>query len=248
MTVGRGVKLFQTLRTPSPLIPAKSSLVFTPTISTKSGDTTGFSIVPPVIEIKAGEYSATFIITVSADLSYGEFLVTWTLNIPFSEYVAPISTMYQVVSAVTYPLIMDTIPTLIKNQTSLPIYYYLPLATAETGVGLNITAQTEGLTINTNCTEPGSPVGNFTITTDGSIEQLFFGLVNIELDCTNKDSFILAGAPVLAFAIQETDDVIPGLASFVINSPKSRMQADMTIQTEETCWFYWHYGKRGIAA
>jgi len=124
---------------------------------------------------------------------------------------------------------MDTVPPLIKGQESLPIYFYLPLATAETGVGLNITAETEGISVNNTCSEPGSPVGSFTITTDGDQEQLFFGLVKIELDCDNKNSFVLAGSPYLGFSIVEYDDVKPGLASFVINSPKSRMQADMTI-------------------
>lgn len=204
-------------------------MTFASSVTSKSGSTTGFTVSPSSVVIQAGGTSADFTITVSSGLADGEFLVSWSLSSESSDYVAPINTMYIVDSTITYPLLMDTVPTLIKGKESLPIYIYLPVATAETAVGLKVTSLTEGVTASSVCSSPGSDTASFTITTDNEVDSLLSGSIQVELDCKDASSFMLQGPSVHTFAITNFDTENPGLASFVINSPKSRMGADMTM-------------------
>jgi len=78
------------------------------------------------------------------------------------------------------------------------------------------------------CLDAGVYSGSFTVSTSADLTETV-GTIGVALDCTNAGSFYLASSAVLGFDLTNIDDDTPGLGSFVINSPKSRHGADMSI-------------------
>ena len=245
-TVGTGVIIPWTIQTPSKFTPAKVALSFTPLVVARDGVTTGFTITPEIVTIAAGEWQGNMVLTVDSALTYGDFWIVWQLTSDSTEYVPPLNTLVTVSVEKKYMILMDSISTLFLGAPSVPINVVLPEAAAQTAIGVALTPST-GISAAGFCLDAGVYSGSFTVSTSADLTETV-GTIGVALDCTNAGSFYLASSAVLGFDLTNIDDDTPGLGSFVINSPKSRHGADMSIQVTESSYFYYTYGARGLAA
>jgi hypothetical protein len=171
-------------------------------------------------------------------------MVTWKLTSERTPYVAPKNTLFRIDPTKKYPMIVDDVSTLIKGAPSAPIMVYTSVQ-PETDVGLTITPS-EGVTATPLSIPTGTWMGSFTVTPGATVADMS-GSISIAISGTNAASFFLAGSPMKIFGMTSFDKTPPGLASFVINTPRKRMQADLTIQVTESCAFYYTTGPRGLA-
>jgi hypothetical protein len=240
LTVRPNVVQTFTIFTESSSLPFKQAMTLTPMLITYT-NMTGVTFIPNIIQLPKGKSRTTFDISVAATAIQGDYVILWKLGGDTGKfYSEPVNSLLKVTSDFKYTITLDTIPTILVN-TTVPLNIYLPVAPIN-GFTVNMTTEA-GISASPVSFLPGQMQGSFNLTVAG-VSQTNSRL-NMTLIGVDADAYTLKSASVF-FYITKYDDEPPYLDSFVINDPRDRLSLDVTIQTTESCYFYYLFGERGL--
>lgn len=229
------------IHTGSNKLPSRKDLHFSASLLSKY-NSNFIEINPERIELSIGSYSVEFRVLVSNEGIEGEYVLEWNMigddSLLYHEPPVCLLNVKKKQFAVT----IEYIPTLLKGKSSIPIFIFLEAAPYEELI-INITTP-EGITSTIPTLTSGMTHTSFTLSLSDSISSQLTR-ISYSLSGPNSDSFYLSSSESY-FLITEYDETDPELASLVINYPKNRLYVDFTLQTTESCTFYYTYGQRGL--
>ena len=218
---------------------AKDDIKFTYTISSLN-PTTGISISPSLLTLAAGTSSLAFTIRCDNTVTAGNFIIKW--GIVSSRYLQPKYSLLVVDPMITYQISVANIPPVYLGTTTVPLTI-LCQAAPVSSLSIIATGPT-GFTITPIAILAGTMGAAYTIsiavTVVPSTYQLSFTLQGDDAGIfyfDNPTPYVLVGT---------FDTTTPSILSFVISSPRHKTYIDMTLQTSESCLFFYTYGQRGL--
>eukprot|EP00359_Climacostomum_virens_P001575 CAMPEP_0204897532 /NCGR_PEP_ID=MMETSP1397-20131031/789_1 /ASSEMBLY_ACC=CAM_ASM_000891 /TAXON_ID=49980 /ORGANISM="Climacostomum Climacostomum virens, Strain Stock W-24" /LENGTH=2044 /DNA_ID=CAMNT_0052065299 /DNA_START=1064 /DNA_END=7198 /DNA_ORIENTATION=- len=239
ITVRPSVAQTFTIFTESANLPFKQTMMLTPKLLARNN--TGITFSPESVQLIKGQSRASFSVSVAATTILSEYLIQWKLSGDTGNFYAePANTVLRVVDSIKHTIVLDTIPTILVN-TTIPLNINLPAAPIS-GFTVNMTTAA-GITAPPVTFAPGQTHATFNLTVGGV--AFSNSRLNLTLYGTDAAAYTLKSSSVF-FYITKYDDEPPYLDSFVVNSPRSRLSLDITIQTTEACYFYYLFGERGL--
>jgi hypothetical protein len=229
------------IHTGSNKLPSRKDLNFSPSLLSKY-NSNSIEISPERIELSIGSFSVEFSIAVSSESLEGEYVLEWNMTGDDSLLYHEPPVCLLNVSKKQFAVNIESIPTLLKGKSSIPIFIFLEAAPYEELI-INISTP-EGITSSIPTLTSGMTHTSFTLSLSDSLSSQI-AKISYSLSGSNSESFYLSFSESY-FLISEYDETDPELASLVINYPKNRLYADFTLQTTESCTLYYTYGQRGL--